>query len=180
MVHQRRQGLAALELVLLALALAASLTLAACGGGSSAPSSGASAASAGASAGPVKTAANPQLGTLLVDARGMTLYHLTGEGDGKFVCDTAFCEKHWPPLSASATNTAISGLGKVKRPDGMEQLTYNGEPLYTFTGDTAPGQVNGQGAVEGGRWIAVKITASGAKGANAGSGGSGSAGGSGR
>jgi predicted lipoprotein with Yx(FWY)xxD motif len=161
MVHQRRQGLAALVLVLLVPALAASLTLAACGGSSSAPSSSASApAPTGASADAVKTAANPRLGTLLVDARGMTLYRLTGEGDGKFICDSAFCEKHWPPLSASATSSAISGLGKVKRPDGMEQLTYRGGPLYTFTGDTAPGQVNGQGTVEGGRWIAVKISVS--------------------
>jgi predicted lipoprotein with Yx(FWY)xxD motif len=90
----------------------------------------------------------------------MTLYRLTGEGGGKFICDSALCEKHWPPLSASATSSAISGLGKVKRPDGMEQLTYRGGPLYTFTGDTAPGQVNGQGTVEGGRWIAVKISVS--------------------
>jgi predicted lipoprotein with Yx(FWY)xxD motif len=175
MVHQRRQRLAAL--VLVPLALAASQTLAACGGGSSAPSSGASApAASGASAGPVKTAVNPRLGTLLVDARGMTLYHLSSEGHGKFICDSAFCEKHWPPLSARATSSAIGGLGTVKRPNGMEQLTYMGEPLYTFTGDTAPGQVNGQGTVEGGKWIVVKVSASGASGEGTGAGG-GSAGG---
>jgi predicted lipoprotein with Yx(FWY)xxD motif len=163
MVHQRRQRLAAIVPVLLALAAGGC-------GHSAAPSTHASA---------VKTAANPRLGTLLVDARGMTLYHLSGEGHGKFICDTAFCEKHWPPLSASATSSAISGLGTVRRPDGMEQLTYKGEPLYTFTGDTAPGQVDGQGAVEGGRWIAVKISPASAGSENAGSSGGGSASGEG-
>ncbi len=176
MVHQRRQRRAVLALVL--LGLATSLTLAACGASSSGSSSATARSSSvsvpaatGASSGAVKTAANAKLGTLLVDARGMTLYHLSGEGGGKFICDNTTCEKHWPPLSASATSSAIGGLGTVKRPDGMEQLTYNGEPLYTFTGDAAPGQVNGQGAVVGGRWIAVKISASSADSGSVGSSG---------
>ncbi len=158
-------------------ALAISLALAACGSSSkstssSPPSSSSTSASSSAttttstSAGAqaVKTASNSQLGaTVLVDARGMTLYHLSGEQHGKFICKSAGCEKNWPPVAASATNTAISGLETVKRPDGSEQLAYRGEPLYTFAGDRAPGEANGQGVKDGAHtWSAVVASASGA------------------
>ncbi len=62
---------------------------------------------------------------------------------------TGACATAWPPLEASARPTAGSGvksslLGTTKRADGSEQVTYNGHPLYTFQGDTASGQTNGQ------------------------------------
>ncbi|HEV3048601.1 MAG TPA: hypothetical protein VGY13_14700 [Solirubrobacteraceae bacterium] len=142
-------------------ALALSLTLAACGssGSTTSTSSSASAASgsaAGTGSGTVNTASNSKLGaTVLVDARGMTVYHLSGEGAGKFICVTGACEKEWPPVGASERVTSVEGLGTVKRPDGAEQLTYKGEPLYTFAGDKAPGEANGQGIKEGGTWSAV-------------------------
>jgi predicted lipoprotein with Yx(FWY)xxD motif len=167
-------------------ALALSLTLAACGssssGGSTSSSSPATPApsSTGASSGAVKTATNAKLGaTVLVDAQGMTLYHLSGEGNGKFICDSAECEQHWPPLPAAAKSASVGGLATVKRPNGMEQLTYDGEPLYTFKGDTAPGQVNGQGVVDGGRWSAVRTGASSASAAGGTGGGEGGSGGTG-
>jgi predicted lipoprotein with Yx(FWY)xxD motif len=107
----------------------------------------------------VETASNSKLGaTVLVDAQGMTVYHLSGESAGKFIC-TGACEANWPPVSASAMSHAIGGLGTVKRPDGMEQLAYKGEPLYTFAGDKAPGQANGQGVKDVGTWSAVTVAA---------------------
>lgn len=88
------------------------------------------------------------LGTVLVDSRGFTLYHLEGETATKITC-TGSCEQAWPPLEASGEPTAGDGasgeLGTAERPDGSMQVTYDGLPLYTFTGDTAPGQANGQG-----------------------------------
>ncbi len=161
--------------------LVLSLTLAACGSSSSgstsssaytpastsastassaAASSGGSSSSAGAEA--VKTASNAAIGsTVLVDAQGRTLYHLSGEQNGRFLCTSAACVAAWPPVSASAMSTGVSGLGTVKRPDGSEQLDYNGEPLYTFSGDKAAGEANGQGIkADGGTWSAVTVGAS--------------------
>jgi predicted lipoprotein with Yx(FWY)xxD motif len=160
--------------------LVLSLGLAACGGSSnsstssstpagtpappaSAPAAPASSAAAGATspAAVVKTAANTSLGaTVLVDAQGRTLYHLSGEGNGRFLCTGSACEAAWPPVGASAKSASIGGLGTVKRPDGSEQLAYKGEPLYTFAGDRAAGEANGRGVkADGGTWSAVTTIA---------------------
>lgn len=147
--------------------LAVSLALAACGSShssssspaTSAPSTSASSTSgaSGAPAEAVKTAYNAKLGaSVLVSARGMTIYHLSGEGAGRFLCASAECEARWPPVSASATSARVAGLGTVVRPDGKRQLTYEGEPLYTFAGDSAPGEANGQGIDDVGTWSAVQ------------------------
>ncbi|HSZ13844.1 MAG TPA: hypothetical protein VK790_07400 [Solirubrobacteraceae bacterium] len=175
------------------LAVSLSLTLAACGGSSYGSSSTAStnaaaatsstasssvpaASSAGSGAGgqSVKTAANSALGaTVLVDAQGMTLYHLSSEQNGKFVCTSAACVAAWPPLGAGAGGGSVSGLESVKRPDGTKQLAYKGEPLYTFSGDKAAGEANGQGIkADGGVWTAVTTSGTGAS-APAAAGGSG-------
>lgn len=101
---------------------------------------------------------------MLVDAQGMTIYHLSGESAGKLLCTSAECEKAWKPVSAGSTSSAIAGLGTVKRPDGSQQLSYNGEPLYTFVGDKSAGEANGQGiADDGGTWSAVTTAATGAQ-----------------
>jgi predicted lipoprotein with Yx(FWY)xxD motif len=151
--------------------LAAALLLAACGSSSSSKSS--TSATATQTSGPasgstgssmlVKTAPNSKLGaTILVDARGMTLYHLSAEQNGKFICTSATCVKTWPPLKASsgsAPSGTVGSLGTIKRPDGTEQVTYKGMPLYTFAHDTAPGQANGQGIKDVGTWTAVTTSA---------------------
>jgi predicted lipoprotein with Yx(FWY)xxD motif len=153
--------------------LAISLTLAACGGSSNSYSSTSSNAAAtastaasgsgGAGVGGVKTASNATLGsTVLVSPQGKTLYHLSGEGNGKFLCTSAACVAAWPPVSASTISTGVSGLAAVRRPDGSAQLAYNGEPLYTFSGDKAAGEANGQGIkADGGTWSAVVAGAGG-------------------
>jgi predicted lipoprotein with Yx(FWY)xxD motif len=94
----------------------------------------------------------------------MTLYHLSGEQNGKFICTTSACVGVWHPLAAPAgsTPTGVSALATVKRPDGSAQVTYKGTPLYTFAQDTAPGQANGQGIKDVGTWSAVTVTGGGA------------------
>jgi predicted lipoprotein with Yx(FWY)xxD motif len=150
-------------------ALAASLLLAACGSSSSSntTSSAASAqpaaqtGSSSSSAAVVKTASN-SLGTILVNSQGMTLYHLSGEVNGKFICTSAACVGIWHPLIAPASGVAsgVGSLGSVKRPEGTVQVTYNGTPLYTFTGDKQAGETNGQGIKDVGVWSAVTTSSS--------------------
>ncbi len=145
-------------------ALAASLLLAACGSSSTStnttsaaastqPASQTSSSSSGAL---VKTASN-SLGTILVNSQGMTLYHLSGEVNGKFICMSAACIGIWHPLIAPASGTpsGVGSLGSVKRPEGTMQVTYKGTPLYTFTGDHQAGETNGQGIKDVGIWSAV-------------------------
>jgi predicted lipoprotein with Yx(FWY)xxD motif len=112
----------------------------------------------GASA-PLKTA-DSGLGVILVDAKGNTLYAFAKDGNGTSVC-TGECANDWPPLAApAAVPASLSGvtgeLGTTTRDDGTQQLTISGHPLYTFEGDSAPGQTNGQGVVlNGGVWNVV-------------------------
>jgi predicted lipoprotein with Yx(FWY)xxD motif len=150
-------------------AVAASLLIAACGSSSSGSttSSAASAQPAAQRTSPssavvVKTASS-SLGTVLVDSQGMTLYQLSGEQNGKFICTSAACVGVWHPLIAPSSGTPsgqVGSLGTVKRPDGTMQVTYKGEPLYTFTGDQQSGETKGQGIKDVGTWSAVTTSSS--------------------
>lgn len=154
-------------------ALAACVLLAACGtsangagagSSSSSPPSG-SGTSTGASSGLVRTASNSKLGaTVLVDAQGMTLYRLSAEQNGKLICTSAACLAVWRPLttpSGTMPSGSVGSLGTVKRPNGIEQVTYKGFPLYTFSEDTKAGEANGQGIKDVGTWSAVTVTGGG-------------------
>ena len=153
-------------------ALAVSLTLAACGSSSSssgssaqtaAPAASTTPSSSGAGAVVVRSAANPALGaTVLVNAQGMTLYSLSGERGGKFICTSSACTQVWHPLSAAAgtPSGSVGSLGTVKRPDGTEQVTYKGVPLYTFAEDQKAGEAKGQGIKDVGTWTAVTVSGS--------------------
>jgi predicted lipoprotein with Yx(FWY)xxD motif len=106
------------------------------------------------------------VGTVLVDADGFTLYLFTPEKGGTIAC-TKQCLDFWPALTieSNETTTAANGvdaslLGTTERPEGDTQVTYNGWPLYTFSGDEQPGQANGQG-VEG-NWFAMTVEGEGA------------------
>ena len=98
------------------------------------------------------------VGTVLVAPDGVTLYHLTTESGGSIQC-TGSCEGVWPPLLESggalpAEGAGVTGqLSTVTRPDGKVQVTYDGLPLYTYSGDAQAGQANGQGIQ--GVWYAV-------------------------
>ena len=152
-------------------ALAASLTLAACGSSStssgsssqaSAPSASTTSSSSGGSGAVVKSASNPTLGaTVLVDAQGMTVYSLSGEQNGKWICTSTACTGIWHPVAAPSSGTpsgSVGSLGTIKRPDGTMQVTYKGMPLYTFASDTKPGDAKGQGIKDVGTWKAVTIS----------------------
>jgi predicted lipoprotein with Yx(FWY)xxD motif len=148
-------------------AAAAALLAAACG--SSAPSSSAAtpsapAASSGAASSP-NTLKTARIGgtTVVTNAKGFTLYSFAPDTSTSSRCNGT-CARIWPPQGgpASAGSGISSGkLSTISRSGGGKQAAYNGHPLYTFTGDTAPGQDHGNGLdVNGGRWHA--LTASGA------------------
>jgi predicted lipoprotein with Yx(FWY)xxD motif len=152
-------------------ALTAALTLAACGGssysaGSAQPSTTASQTAATSSSAPlVKSAANSTLAaTILTSETGMTLYRLSGEHAGHFICTSASCLHIWHPVTASAGGTGgggVASLSVVKRPDGSSQVAYRGMPLYTFVQDARPGDAKGEGIESfGGTWNAVDASGS--------------------
>lgn len=157
-------------------AIAASLLIAACGSSSSNKTTAATASTppaASSSSTLVKTGSS-SLGTVLVNGQGMTLYHLSGEQNGKFIC-TGACLGAWHPLTISAGDTpsgAVGSLGTVKRPEGGVQVTFKGMPLYTFAQDTQAGQTNGQGIKDVGTWSVIKTRSSTPAGASKSSGGS--------
>jgi predicted lipoprotein with Yx(FWY)xxD motif len=148
--------------------LVAALTLAACGSTSSSTTQSTAAASSavapngGAAAGSIKTVSDSTLGAnVLADAQGFTLYTLSGEQGGKFLCTSSACVAKWHPVSASAVSSSVGGLTTVKRPDGSAQLAYKGMPLYSFVGDKSPGEASGQGVKDnGGTWNAATVGAS--------------------
>ena len=94
--------------------------------------------------------------TVLPNTKGHTLYTLTGEINGKFIC-TGSCLKLWPPLLVAA-GTKPAGpvkLGTIKRPEGKIQVTFKGMPVYTYAGDSRKGEANGEGLRDVGVWHAV-------------------------
>jgi len=112
----------------------------------------------------VKSAHVAALGTVVVNASGLTLYHDSSEAKGTIKC-TGACATLWPPLliAAGAKPSAELGvkaalLGTIKRPGGKVQITYNGMPLYLYSGDTKAGEANGEGV--GGVWFAVATSGS--------------------
>jgi predicted lipoprotein with Yx(FWY)xxD motif len=88
------------------------------------------------------------VGTVLTDQSGKTLYTPQQEAGGVIKC-TGSCVGFWFPVTVGSgaaphASAAVTGtLSSVQRPDGTRQLTYNGDPLYTFKLDSAPGQVHG-------------------------------------
>jgi predicted lipoprotein with Yx(FWY)xxD motif len=105
----------------------------------------------------VATAHNATLGKrILVTSGGRTLYSLSAETRGRFIC-TGACLTTWPPLilKGGAKPSGVRGLGSIKRPDGRRQVTYKGKPLYRFSSDMGKGDVNGEGFRDVGAWQAA-------------------------
>jgi predicted lipoprotein with Yx(FWY)xxD motif len=98
----------------------------------------------------VEGATNATFGTILTNAQGFTLYTLPSDHDGISSC-TGSCASVWPALTIPSGTTPTEGPGvtgtvsAVLQPDGADQVTYNGSPLYTFVGDSSPGQATGNG-----------------------------------
>ncbi len=100
---------------------------------------------------------------ILSSLAGRTLYSLSVETHGKFICTMASgCTAIWHPLTipAGASPKGPVQLGTVQRPEGTLQVTYRGRPLYTFGGDKKKGQRGGEGIKDVGRWHAVFLPSS--------------------
>jgi len=98
---------------------------------------------------------------LLVNARGYTLYWFAPDSPGKSVCYGS-CAAYWPPVAGNASaGPGVTGtIGVIKRTDGTTQATYDGHPLYTYIGDSAPGQDGGNNInLNGGLWHDVPLSA---------------------
>ena len=94
---------------------------------------------------------------IVVNAKGHTLYTLSAETHGKFICTDKGCLAVWKPLvlRKGAHAEGVAHLGAVTRPDGRRQATYKGRPLYSFTQDAKQGDVNGEGFKDVGTWHAA-------------------------
>jgi predicted lipoprotein with Yx(FWY)xxD motif len=150
--------------------LIAIVAVAGCGGSSNGSATAAtkqksSGGSAGAGGGTVAVANNSQLGRILVDSQGRTLYMFAKDMNGTSSC-SGQCATFWPPVVAKGKPTAGGGvtasmLGTTKGSGGTMQVTYAGHPLYTYAGDTGPGQAKGNGLTNfGGLWSAVTTSGS--------------------
>lgn len=101
------------------------------------------------------------LGTILVDSQGFTLYDFHKDKGSTSSCYGA-CAAAWPPLltegNPQAQGPAHRGmLGTTKRKDGTVQVTYNGWPLYAYAGDQGPGEANGNDIDQfGAEWYALQ------------------------
>jgi predicted lipoprotein with Yx(FWY)xxD motif len=95
----------------------------------------------------------PQLGKVLVDASGMTVYTDDQETSGQIACD-ATCTRIWLPVTVPAGSKPVAGpgitahVGTISRSDGQAQVTVAGDPLYVFSLDTAPGATGGNGVTD--------------------------------
>jgi predicted lipoprotein with Yx(FWY)xxD motif len=97
---------------------------------------------------------------LLTNANGLTLYWFAPDSTGKSAC-YGDCASYWPPVTGTpSAGPGVTGkLGTTTRTDGTTQATYNGHPLYTYIGDSAPGQDNGNNLnLNGGLWHIVIVT----------------------
>lgn len=152
---------------LFALVTVCLLLLAACsddgGGGASSPAAGGGETTEPTEGGEdtsgdaTVATAESDLGEILVDADGSTLYVFLPDEGGESTCYDD-CEAAWPPLTIDGDPAAGDGaddslLGTTERDDGSTQVTYDGWPLYYYSADAAPGDTNGQGV--GDVWFVV-------------------------
>ncbi len=115
----------------------------------------------------VRAAHSPALGrTIVIDAHGRTLYVLSPETARHLLCKSSACVAVWPPLTVRSSHVHLKAgrgvqgpLGLLRRRSGVWQVTLRGLPLYRFAGDSARGQVNGEGIHSfGGIWHAARAT----------------------
>jgi len=93
-------------------------------------------------------------GSVLTDARGMTLYTYTRDMIGFSNCNGE-CATAWPPLPAAADAAASGDWSIIVRDDGRRQWAYKGAALYTFSKDAKPSDATGDGAANG-KWHVAK------------------------
>jgi predicted lipoprotein with Yx(FWY)xxD motif len=104
--------------------------------------------------------AKTNLGKIIVNGNGHTLYLFEKDKRGKSACSGA-CASYWPPLLTHGRPVAVGAakqalLGTIKRPSGSRQVTYAGHPIYTFLLDKKRGQTKGEGStLFGAGWDAL-------------------------
>jgi predicted lipoprotein with Yx(FWY)xxD motif len=132
-----------------------------CGGGGYGDSAGTTPAPpASAQSATIGAANEGELGTILVNPKGRTLYLFRRDSGTKSTCFGA-CAAAWPPLQAAGKPTVGGGadaalLGTTTRSDGEQQVTYNGHPLYLYAGDENAGDTRGQGLTDyGASWYVL-------------------------
>jgi predicted lipoprotein with Yx(FWY)xxD motif len=149
----RLEARSRLRVLLAALAVvAASAVLAACSSASTSSTDGSSSSPAAGTAGSVKTATVGGA-TVLTNSKGFTLYTFAPDTSTASKCNGS-CATNWPPVTGPVTGAGVTGtFATITRSGGAVQATFDGHPLYTFAGDTAPGQGNGNGVnAFGGLW----------------------------
>ena len=97
--------------------------------------------------------------TVLTNAKGFTLYSFGPDTPASSKCYGS-CAVYWPPVTGTATGQGLPGkVATITRTGGAHQLTYNGHPLYTYIGDSAPGQARGNNLnLNGGLWREVPVS----------------------
>ena len=98
--------------------------------------------------------------TVLTNAKGFTLYSFAPDTPTVSKCYGS-CAAYWPPVTGTApASPGLPGtVATISRTGGARQLTYNGHPLYTYIGDSAPGQANGNNLnLNGGLWHEVRVS----------------------
>ncbi|HET6997928.1 MAG TPA: hypothetical protein VFI03_05000 [Solirubrobacterales bacterium] len=152
------------------LAIFAVLAIAGCGsggsgsgygGGSETTSSSSEDVSTGGAAAVLSVASVPKAGPVLVDSKGFVVYDFHKDKGTTSSCYGA-CAEGWPPVTTEGAPSTAGGamaakLGTTKRKDGTTQVTYAGHPLYTFAGDSKPGEANGNDIdAFGAEWYALQ------------------------
>ena len=143
---------------------AAALAVAACSSSSSssAPSAQSSAPAAGGATASIVMERTMGGTQVLTNSAGLTLYWFAPDTSTTSKC-TGSCATYWPPVKGPVTaGSGVTGtLSVITRPDDTMQATYAGHPLYTYAGDSAPGQANGDDKdLSGGVWHEVTVSGS--------------------
>jgi predicted lipoprotein with Yx(FWY)xxD motif len=151
-------GLAGMRAALAAVGALSLIALAVLGGSVAAATSAPAGGSTSASGTPavLKTATIGGV-TVLTNAKGFTLYWFAPDTSARSVC-YGTCAAYWPPVTgAPLAGPGVTGrIGTISRTGGGTQVTYDGHPLYTYVGDTAPGQASGNNLdLNGGLWHEV-------------------------
>ncbi len=95
-------------------------------------------------------------GVAFTDATGLPLYTFEGDAErDKNTCTSGPCPNHWHPVRAAQMARGVGDFSVVSRTDGVVQWAYKGKPLYTFDGDTEPGDAAGSNVDK--RWSVVMV-----------------------
>lgn len=154
-------GAAALAALALAVSACGSSSSSSAASGSTPAAAGSSpAASASAASSTTLTARTIGSQQVVTNSAGLTVYWFVPDTSTTSKC-TGSCATYWPPVKGPATaGSGVTGtLATITRSDGTVQATYDGHPLYTYAGDTAPGQAKGNGLnASGGLWYEMTVS----------------------